>query len=656
METVIVSNSQFYSHYPRQIPKGSVNAEQVEIRLDKSWDGLTVRIHWLNVASNVERKPLLERDQPNTIPWEVLTDLGELRMGLVGLDGETVIKPTIWLTYGYVTDGVDPESGSDPQPPTPSWEQQMVEQAKAAAAAAKASQDAAEKAESAAGAAGPYSEKAKKSAEAAKASQDAAATSAQKADQAAKDAQAAAGSIGDAVQRAEQAATAAGSAQRAAETAQTDAAQSAGTAQGAATTAIQAAQTAQGAATQAGQYLASVEADAQAAAAAATAAGKSQDAAQGAAQAADSARDQANTAATTAQGHATAADAAKTAAEQAAATAGSAQAVAAQSAQSAANSASAAQAAQQAAEAAAAVLPKPTREDAGKVPMVNPEGTGYVFGEAGSGGAGGKLQVADYEHQGNQEIHFSSIDWETGVCDCTEPHNLTEPKKVLIVPNNWWDGTNYVGAGVVHIPIEWIVYTGNSIYVVPVDETRVKITGADKTTIIPVDTEDVSNTNLDATKFHVEIPIGFIISNLPVNVQTLRIFAFGFSGLMTYRYVYVLTDTKSGSTPRRVWPTTMLSVPRTGLSKCGYALPFWYDITAEAAAHGTYFDISTLYLGQRQGYSSWIADKTKEDLSSQCAPASDSNAKWFTGIEISSIDACYANHTIFRLYAKAVRE
>lgn len=144
MDTVIVASSQFYSHYPRQIPKGSVNAEQVEIRLDKSWDGLTVRIHWLNVASGVEKVVLLELDQPNTIPWEVLTDLGELRMGLVGLDGEAVIKPTIWLTYGYVTDGVDPESGSDPKSPTPSWEQQMVEQATAAANAAKAAKETAD--------------------------------------------------------------------------------------------------------------------------------------------------------------------------------------------------------------------------------------------------------------------------------------------------------------------------------------------------------------------------------------------------------------------------------------------------------------------------------------------------------------------------------
>ena len=280
MDTVIVSNSQFYSHFPRRIPQGTVNAEAVLIRLDSEWDNLTVRIHWLNVPSNVERKPLLERDQPNTIPWEVLTDLGELRMGLVGLDGETVIKPTIWLTYGYVSDGVDPESGSDPQPPTPSWEQQMVEQARVAAEAAKEAKDAAVNAEKAASQSGPYADAAKEAAEEAKEAQRAASTSAQEA---------------------------------------------------------------------------------------------------------GNAKDQANTASNTAKDHADAAGAAKEAAERAAETAGKAQSDASQSAKSAANSAQAAERAKQEAQNAAAALPAPSQEFAGKVPMVNPEGTGYIFGEAGGG-------------------------------------------------------------------------------------------------------------------------------------------------------------------------------------------------------------------------------------------------------------------------------
>lgn len=280
MDTVIVASSQFYSHYPKRIPKGTVNAEAVQIRLDSEWEGLTVIVHWLNVASGVEITPMLERDNPNTIPWEVLTDLGELRMGLVGLDGETVIKPTIWLTYGYVVDGVDPEAGDDPHPPTPSWEQQMVEQATQANQAAQAAQKAAEEAAESLASAGPYADEAKKSAEAAKASQKAADTSAKQA---------------------------------------------------------------------------------------------------------ANAKDQANIASDTAKDHADAAGAAKVAAERAAETAGNAQSDASQSAQAAANSAQAAERAKQEAQKAAAAFPAPSKEFAGKYLLVNPEGNGYIFGEAGGG-------------------------------------------------------------------------------------------------------------------------------------------------------------------------------------------------------------------------------------------------------------------------------
>ena len=151
MDTVIVSNGQFYSHYPKNIAKGTVDAEAVLIRLDSEWDNLTIRIHWLNVESGVEKVVLLERDQPNTIPWEVLDDLSELRMGLDGMDGGTIVKPTVWLTYGYVVAGVDPEAGDDPQPPTPSWEQQMVALAEASAKAAKAAKEIADNLQAAAG-------------------------------------------------------------------------------------------------------------------------------------------------------------------------------------------------------------------------------------------------------------------------------------------------------------------------------------------------------------------------------------------------------------------------------------------------------------------------------------------------------------------------
>lgn len=379
---VVVSGSTFYGHKPREIPCKSVNVEDVALKLDSSWTGLEVVVYWANSATGKPvRLPLKDPAQPHKIPWEVLADLGELRMGLVGMDGGSTVKPTIWLTYGKVVEGVDPETGDDTQEPTPNYLAQMVEQATQANQAAQEAKEAAKNAADSLASAGPYAQAAKDAAEAAKASQDASATSARQANEAAQAAKDAAGSIGDSVDRAEGAATEAGTAKQAAETAQAAASNSAGTAQGAATTASEAAQTAQEAATQAGEYLATVKQDANNAESAALEAGKSQEAARGAAQEAANARDQANTAAT-------AADTAKDAAEQAATTAGNAQSGAAQSAQTAASSASAAQEAQQAAEAAAAVLPTPTPEDAGKVPMVNPEGNGYIFGEAGGDGGG----------------------------------------------------------------------------------------------------------------------------------------------------------------------------------------------------------------------------------------------------------------------------
>lgn len=649
MNTVIVKSSRFNAHYPVDIPKNTVNAEAVLIRLDSEWDNLTVRIHWLNVASGVEKVVLLERDQPNTIPWEVLTDLGELRMGLDGMDGGTIVKPTVWLTYGYVVDGVDPESGADPQPPTPSWEQQMVEQATQANQAAQDAKEYAQQVAESIENAGPYAEEAKKAAEAAKASETAAKGAADTATQQATKAQEAVTSIGNAVDQAKSAATAAGSAQRAAETAQTAAAQSAGTAQGAATTSSQAAQTARGAATQAGQYLATVEADAQAAANAATAAGESQEAAQTAAQEAASARDQANTAATTAQSHATEASTAKTAAEQAASNASTAQAGAAQSAQEAAGSASDAQAAKEAAEAAASILPAPTPEDAGKGLRVNTDGTGYEFGSSG----GGELLLAEYTHQGNQEIHFTSFDWETGIGECTEPHGLTEAKKVLLVPNEWWTGSDFIGKGITSIPIEWIIYTGANIYAVPTDETHVKITGSDKETIIQVDIGDVSNTLIDATKFHVELPIGFSIKELPVDCTSIRVFAFGITGTLSFRYISLYTNRTYSA---RIWPEGFLTPPATGLSKAKYALVFWYDICAEAVPAGAVFVMNNLYKAQRKGYSYWVGDRTAEYLVTNCGSGSDNRAEIFTGLLIENRDACYANHTVFRIYAKAVKQ
>ena len=358
MDTVIVSNGQFYSHYPKNIAKGTVDAEAVLVRLDSEWDNLTVRIHWLNVVSAVEKVVLLERAQPNTIPWEVLTDLGELRMGLDGMDGGTVVKPTVWLTYGYVVEGVDPEAGDDPQPPTPSWEQQMVEQATAAANAAKKAKETADNLQAAA---------------------------------------------------------------------------------------------------EAGEFNGDP--------------GPAGPAGLG--------------------------------------------------------------------------LPTPTQEDAGKVPMVNPEGNGYIFGEAGGGGAGGKLIVV-YVHQGNAEYNIESLDFETGVVQCPEAHGLSEPTKVMIVPNDWTNNLyNYAAP---YIPVEWLTYTG-AIYLLPVTETSFMVVGNDKETPITIDPDGEYNGTMDVTKLHFEAPVNWEINGIDKLIKTSRIHLsmYGFALPGVNRYTQVNTTPNWGN-------------------------------------------------------------------------------------------------------------
>ena len=544
METVIVSNSQFYSHYPRKIPKGSVNAEQVEIRLDKSWDGLTVRIHWLNVASNVEKKPLLELDQPNTIPWEVLTDLGELRMGLVGLDGETVIKPTIWLTYGYVSDGVDPESGSDPQPPTPIWEQQMVEQARVAAEAAEEAKDAAVNAEKAASQAGPYADEAKKSAEAAKEAQRAASTSAQEA---------------------------------------------------------------------------------------------------------GNAKDQANTASNAAKVHADAAGTAKVAAERAAETAGNAQSEAAQSSQAAANSAQAAERAKQEAQNAAAAFPTPSPEVAGMVPVVNPAGDGYVFGKAGSG----ELLLAEYVHQGNQEIHFKSFDWGTGIGECTEPHGLTEPTVVMLVPNDW-NTASIPTTNVFAMPIEWIESQG-LIYAVPETETAIKVCSSDKQTPLVVNSSADYNASIDHNKVHLEAPIGFKIDDVPGWAECVRLQISGVLMGGRYRYVYFRMTT-TGTDTRELYTNNLLKMPSFGESKPTQGVFAHHNIEfLPSPVLGASFLYSNVFEGRRRNSLYWPGN-TYNETAIGFVRYGPTKTLWLKGLRVAQDNAVWANGTVFRLYAKAVKE
>ena len=446
MTDVIVKNSRFISHYPVDIAKNTVNAEAVLVRLDPEWEGLTVRIHWLNVASGVEKVVPLERDQPNTIPWEVLVDLSELRMGLVGMDGDTVIKPTIWLTYGYVSDGVDPEAGEDPQPPTPSWEQQMVALAEAATDAAKAAKETADNLQASADA-GEFN-----------------------GDPGPEGPQGPAGPQGPQGEVGPQGpAGPEGPQGPKGDTGDTGPVGPQGPAGDTGATGPAGPQGEQGPKGDTGDV-----------------------------------GPQGPKGDTGPQG------------EQG-------------------------PAGPQGPEGPAGLgVPAPTPEDAGKVPMVNPDGNGYIFGWAG-----GKLIVV-YVHQGNAEYGIESLDYETGVVQCPEAHGLSEPTKVMIVPNDWTNKLyNYAAP---YIPVEWLTYTG-AIYLLPVTETSFMVVGNDKETPITIDPDGEYNGTMDVTKLHFEAPVNWEINGIDKLIKTSRIHLsmYGFALPGVNRYTQVKTTPSWGN-------------------------------------------------------------------------------------------------------------
>lgn len=126
MATLSVTNNTFTTRTPSTLTVGSVNADPVVFVVDESWDGLTVFAAFRNDTEGVERHVLLGDDLTCTIPWECLTQPGTLNVGLLGLRGSDVVKPTIWMQFGRVVQGVNIE-GEAPGEPTETALQQVVQ-------------------------------------------------------------------------------------------------------------------------------------------------------------------------------------------------------------------------------------------------------------------------------------------------------------------------------------------------------------------------------------------------------------------------------------------------------------------------------------------------------------------------------------------------
>lgn len=183
-------------------------------------------------------------------------------------------------------------------------------------------------------------------------------------------------------------------------------------------------------------------------------------------------------------------------------------------------------------------------ENAGRLLGVGADGNIALMG----GASVGEVLLADYTHRGNPEFHFSDFDFETGIGTTTEPHGLTTATSVLICPNDF-KITNFA-KDIVTIPIEWTMENGQ-LQLLPVDDTHLKLIIKHTQKTIPANLEDISNKNVDITKFHFEKPISYVIKNLDSKIKTkyIKVCQIGYINYVgSYRYRRIVTIKKDGST------------------------------------------------------------------------------------------------------------
>ena len=169
---------------------------------------------------------------------------------------------------------------------------------------------------------------------------------------------------------------------------------------------------------------------------------------------------------------------------------------------------------------------------------------GSSGGSSGEADGYGEKLIAHYIHKGNKEIQFTEFNFKTCEGTTSKPHGLTSATEVMIVPNGWVMKNR--NSTTVCVPIEWTQY-GASLKLVPIDDTTLRLTKTDGTTIIPVDTSRIGNTQVNISKFHFEIPVAWSISNIQIPTNHIRIVMKGYIKGMTNRYFKWKTTDNDGN-------------------------------------------------------------------------------------------------------------
>ncbi|WWU66144.1 hypothetical protein QJR26_07155 [Clostridium baratii] len=138
-------------------------------------------------------------------------------------------------------------------------------------------------------------------------------------------------------------------------------------------------------------------------------------------------------------------------------------------------------------------------------------------GEAGQSG-GGDNKIASIVYNGNKEIHPISLDKETGIFTCAEPHGLPNDMQPAIVGYAKGVGNDF---GFAIIPGEIANYF-DKLTIIKVDDYKFKI-GTDKRNLSNNLIKSYASDEFDFSKFHFEIPVTKIRLDLGESYNKLKI-------------------------------------------------------------------------------------------------------------------------------------
>lgn len=117
MFELVVSKNQIRVSATEPITSGSVAVYEVHFQFSTDWDGF----NRFAVFDDGDARIEIPIDSSNTvnIPWEVMTDPGDIvEAGVYGIRGHQVL-PTIWASLGTVEEGV--LEGDLPSPTPEVW-------------------------------------------------------------------------------------------------------------------------------------------------------------------------------------------------------------------------------------------------------------------------------------------------------------------------------------------------------------------------------------------------------------------------------------------------------------------------------------------------------------------------------------------------------